>query len=270
MKRSGRQGGGLTARSQPSATKTKMSDHSQLINQGGKNTTIDTNLDKNATSLTERREVAALYYDKDVIAPLWMKVSSTPWTAMARASGGYGKVVHDTSVSHDCPSFMHIPEVMAHEPMLNAGGEFGSSAKRKVTKRNTYTISEDAPAWFHVPSSVAWKAKTLANPKSVLGHRKMVLGKEILFEPNLKEENNAEIDWQEEERVMTAAMGKAKVSARGGGSARGSARGDYSARGMGRSESARSGGGGGGTARGNHSTRGETARDSARRMMFEG
>jgi hypothetical protein len=188
----------------------------------------DSNLDSNATSLTERREVASLYYDKKVIAPLWMKVSTTPWTAMAQCAGGYGRLIDDTSVSHDCPSFMHIPEVMRHTPQTGMGGEFsGTNKPRPVVHRDDTTISADAPDWFQIKSVVNWKEGQKRNPDP--GHVKMVLGKEVIFEPKPKKRASS-IDWDAITRRSTGpstGMRSARGSARGsaGGSASGSARG---------------------------------------------
>jgi hypothetical protein len=182
----------------------------------------DSNLDSNATSLTERREVASLYYDKKVIAPLWMKVSTTPWTAMAKCAGGYGRLIDDTSVSHDCPSFMHIPEVMRHTPQTGMGGEFsGTNKPRPVVHRDDTTISADAPDWFQIKSVVNWKEGQKRNPDP--GHVKMVLGKEVIFEPKPKKRASS-IDWDAITRRSTgpstgmrSARGSASGSARGGG-----------------------------------------------------
>tara|TARA_B110000305_G_scaffold107412_1_gene120822 strand:+ start:137 stop:742 length:606 start_codon:yes stop_codon:yes gene_type:complete len=160
---------------------------------GGRVLVRDSNLDSNATSLTERRELASLYYDKKVIAPLWMKVSTTPWTAYAKAAGGYGRVIDDTSVSHDSPSFMQIPEVMAHIPQTGQSGEFGGTRKAKFQHRDDTTISDDAPDWFRIPSVVNWKANQKTNPDP--GHIKMVLGKEIIFEPKPKKSDTGSINW---------------------------------------------------------------------------
>jgi len=183
-----------------------------MIGIGGKVYERDSNLDKNATSLTERREIASLFYDKKVIAPLWMKVSTTPWTAYAKAAGGYGRIIDDTSVSHDAPSFMHIPAVMHHVPQTGMCGEFSGSRKAKFQHRDDTTISEDAPSWFHIPSVIAWKGHQKTNPDP--GHDKMVLGKEVIFEPRMKTVDKGAINWD----LMSAR------SARGNDTARASAR----------------------------------------------
>mmetsp|Transcript_1860 Transcript_1860/g.3702 ORF Transcript_1860/g.3702 Transcript_1860/m.3702 type:complete len:227 (+) Transcript_1860:104-784(+) len=200
--RSSRTGGGMTNRSHRDPHKKHWDAHKAergtdtMHGHGGEIFKRDTNLDSKATSLTERRETAALFYDKRVIAPLWMKVSTTPWTAMAKAAGGYGRQIDDTSVSHDCPSFMHIPQVMSHKPQIGAGGYFsGSTRPAKVVHRDDTTISEDAPDWFQIPSVVAWKEGQKKNPDP--GHRKLVLGKEIIFEPKMRDSKSstASIDW---------------------------------------------------------------------------
>ena len=49
---------------------------------------------------TQKIVEARCYADKDIITPQWLKVSDTPWGAPARASGGYGRKIHDTSVSY--------------------------------------------------------------------------------------------------------------------------------------------------------------------------
>ncbi len=174
-----------------------------MIGAGGKEYARESNLDSKATSLTERREVASLFYDKRVIAPLWMKVSTTPWTAMAKAAGGYGRQIDDTSVSHDAPGFMHIPEVMTHVPKHGAGGYFSGTVRmRPVVHRDDTTISEDAPEWFKIPSVVKWKEGRKRNPDP--GHRKMVLGKEIIFEPKMKKREEGPIDWDSLKTDRTA------------------------------------------------------------------
>lgn len=197
--RKSRTGGGMTNRSTRSEHASKLENAHRghdSMHAGGDLFQRDSNLDANATSLTERREVASLFYDRKVIAPLWMKVSTTPWTAFAKAAGGYGRQIDDTSVSHDCPSFMHIPEVMSHVPQIGAGGYFsGSNRPAKVIHRDDTTISEDAPDWFQIPSVVNWKAHQKRNPDP--GHTKMVLGKEIIFEPKIKEgDDRKPISWE--------------------------------------------------------------------------
>jgi len=178
---------------------------------------IDSDLDANARSLTERREVTALYYDKKVIAPLWMKVSTTPWTAFAKSAGGYGRLIDDTSVSHDCPSFMHIPEVMQHAPSTGMGGEFsGNNRPRPVIHRDDTTISADAPDWFQIPSVVNWRQDQKTNPDP--GHIKMVLGKEVIFEPKIKSSRD-KIDWNAltKRTARTARSGGGEGKGGGGG-----------------------------------------------------
>jgi len=190
-----------------------------MIGIGGSVLQRDSNLDSNATSLTERRELASLYYDKKVIAPLWMKVSTTPWTSYAKAAGGYGRIIDDTSVSHDSPAFMQIPAVMAHIPSLNAGGEFsGTSRPAKFQYRDDTTISDDAPSWFHIRSVVKWKGHQKTNPDP--GHDKMVLGKEVIFEPRPKVKDLGAINWN----IMSQAQATSRSTARGNESARNTAR----------------------------------------------
>ena len=165
-----------------------------MIGIGGAVHQRDSNLDSKATSLTERRELASLYYDKKVIAPLWMKVSTTPWTAYAKAAGGYGRVIDDTSVSHDSPAFMQIPHVMSHVPQMGMGGEFSGTKKAVFQHRDDTTISADAPDWFQIPSVVKWKSDQKTNPDP--GHDKMVLGKEVIFEPRPKVKDRGAINWE--------------------------------------------------------------------------
>ena len=204
--RKSRTGGGMTNRSTRSEHAKKLEDAHRgtdtMHGHGGDLYQRDSNLDSNATSLTERREVASLFYDKKVIAPLWMKVSTTPWTAFAKAAGGYGRQIDDTSVSHDCPSFMHIPQVMSHVPQIGAGGYFsGTTRPAKVIHRDDTTISEDAPDWFQIKAVTNWKSHQKTNPDP--GHKKMVLGKEIIFEPKIRgnPSDTAPINW---ERIATS------------------------------------------------------------------
>ena len=173
---------------------------------------VKSDLDSNATSLTERREVAALYYDRRVMAPLWMKVSTTPWTAMAKAAGGYGRLIDDTSVSHDAPAFMHIPQVMQHIPVTGMGGEFsGNNKPRPVVERDDTTISEDAPDWFRIKSVASWRVREKASPGP--GIRKMVLGKEVIFEP-IVETSGEPIDWSATTRRTSHRTSAAPESSR--------------------------------------------------------
>ena len=93
---------------------------------------------------------------------------------------------------------MHIPEVMSHKPQIGAGGYFSKTIRPgKVQHRDDTTISEDAPEWFKINAVVAWKQHRKTNPDP--GHRKMVLGKEIIFEPKIGNSANsvAPIDWDQ-------------------------------------------------------------------------
>ena len=89
---------------------------------------------------------------------------------------------------------MHIPEVMSHIPQIGAGGYFsGNTRPAKVIHRDDTTISEDAPDWFQIPAVANWKQSQKINPDP--GHRKMVLGKEIIFEPRMKGNDTSPINW---------------------------------------------------------------------------
>ena len=53
-------------------------------------------------------EIEELYIGRELIAPAWLRVSTTPWTGLKAATGGYGREVHGTSISAEFPAFAHI------------------------------------------------------------------------------------------------------------------------------------------------------------------
>jgi hypothetical protein len=166
---------------------------------------------KSSKSLSGRRDNADLYYDQTVITPAWTKISSTPWTAMAIACGGYGRMVDGASVSHDCPPWMHIPTVMTHKPNIKSGGEFGGHEKSHSLKpghspRTKFSISDEAPEWF--------KHANRAPQGKRYGHTKMVLGKTVIFEPNIREPTQRDIDWGGGESYDATASSRRQESAR--------------------------------------------------------
>ena len=59
---------------------------------------------------TESRVVreARNYADPDILAPRWLRVSDTPFDAPYKATKGYGRQMHPTTVSYDAPDGFQI------------------------------------------------------------------------------------------------------------------------------------------------------------------
>ncbi|KAH8066313.1 sulfuric ester hydrolase [Aureococcus anophagefferens] len=118
-----------------------------------------------------------LYVGRDLIAPAWLRVSTTPWTGLKAATGGYGREVHGTSISAEFPAFAHIAAV--------DGFDIGGATLVKRTRRppkqpkmKTAT-SADSPDWFQTTATRAWKTSKYAAQK----HRAVVSRNQVLLEP---------------------------------------------------------------------------------------
>ncbi len=48
------------------------------------------------------------YADPDILAPRWLRVSDTPFDAPYKATKGYGRQMHPTTVSYDAPDGFQI------------------------------------------------------------------------------------------------------------------------------------------------------------------
>ena len=114
---------------------------------------------------------------RDLIAPAWLRVSTTPWTGLKAATGGYGREVHGTSISAEFPAFAHIAAV--------DGFDIGGATLVKRTRRppkqpkmKTAT-SADSPDWFQTTATRAWKTGKYAAQK----HRAVVSRNQVLLEP---------------------------------------------------------------------------------------
>ena len=59
---------------------------------------------------TESRVVreARNYADPDILEPRWLRVSDTPFDAPYKATKGYGRQMHPTTVSYDAPDGFQI------------------------------------------------------------------------------------------------------------------------------------------------------------------
>lgn len=149
---------------------------------------------------------ASLYADKSLITPTWLKVSESPFTAAAKASGGYGRRMDDTTVSHDAPDFFHIPQVMDHDPKIAMSGSITKLAKGKEgIVRDDTTISEDVPDWMKIRAVVEFSdsLKTLENAP----HKILIIGKQVLCEPFIEDEEQVPIDWDQVDEEA-ASMGR--------------------------------------------------------------
>ena len=150
-------------------------------------------------------DIAALYADKTIVTPQWLKVSESPFMAAAKASGGYGRRMDDTTVSLDAPDFFHIPEVMTHDPKISMQG--GITGKAKVQEgqiRDDTTISLDVPDWMKIREVVEFADadKTLDNAP----HMHLLIGKQVLCEPFLPEDDEEPIDWDKVDAALAAAQ----------------------------------------------------------------
>ena len=150
-------------------------------------------------------DIAALYADKTIVTPQWLKRSESPFMAAAKATGGYGRRMDDTTVSLDAPDFFHIPEVMTHDPKISMQG--GITGKAKVQEgqiRDDTTISLDVPDWMKIREVVEFADadKTLDNAP----HMHLLIGKQVLCEPFLPEDDEEPIDWDKVDAAIAAAQ----------------------------------------------------------------
>ena len=132
-------------------------------------------------SLTEGKKIgeAGIYSDKSCITPHWLKVSATPWFAPSKATGGYGRKIHDTSVSTDAPDIFHVDGIEEHDEQAarNSNVSFGAAPRphRDGASPLRRSVSQDAPDFFHLQSRNP--------PTDNLKYTKMIYQKQILIEP---------------------------------------------------------------------------------------
>ena len=122
---------------------------------------------------------ARMYSDKSCITPHWLKVSATPWFAPSKATGGYGRKIHDTSVSTDAPDIFHVDGIEEHDEQAarNSNVSFGAAPRphRDGASPLRRSVSQDAPDFFHLQSRNP--------PTGNLKYTKMIYQKQILIEP---------------------------------------------------------------------------------------
>lgn len=121
---------------------------------------------------------ARCYTDPSCITPTWLKVSATPWYAPSKATGGYGRKIHDTSVSYDAPAIFHVDCLEEHDEEA-ARRANGSIAHRRVKRDGDSpmrrSVSQDAPDFFHL--------QCREPPTTNLKYTKMIYKKQVMFEP---------------------------------------------------------------------------------------
>lgn len=122
---------------------------------------------------------AQCYSDKTCITPTWLKVSATPWFAPSKATGGYGRKIHDTSVSYDSPDLFHVDGLEEHDEdaARKSNGSMGAAPRQRKDGDTPMrrSISQDAPDFFHMQSGKP--------PTTNLNYTKMIYQKQILIEP---------------------------------------------------------------------------------------
>ena len=138
--------------------------------------------DATPISQDEGRKIgeARCYSDKTCITPTWLKVSATPWFAPSKATGGYGRKIHDTSVSYDSPDIFHVEGLEEHdeEAARRSNGSMGRTRRRCTRDGDSpmrRSVSQDAPDFFHLQSREP--------PTTSLKYTKMIYQKQILIEP---------------------------------------------------------------------------------------
>ena len=67
---------------------------------------------------TESRVVreARNYADPDILEPRWLRVSDTPFDAPYKATKGYRRQMHPTTVSYDAPDGFQLDGLQDHDP----------------------------------------------------------------------------------------------------------------------------------------------------------
>ena len=79
-----------------------ISDHPAFISQSGRKMDA-VEVAQRYIGAHDRTIISNLHLDEKKIAPLWSKVSSTPFTAVAKMREGYGRVLKKSYISADAP-----------------------------------------------------------------------------------------------------------------------------------------------------------------------
>ena len=117
-------------------------------------------------------DVEELYVGGDLISPAWLRVSTTPWTGLKAATGGYGRRVRHSSVSAELPDWCHIPAI---DGFVQAPRPRETRTPYDPSSRVVKTAaSDDAPDWF---------TRNARSGGARAAHRKVVAENRVLLEP---------------------------------------------------------------------------------------
>mmetsp|Transcript_27512 Transcript_27512/g.37816 ORF Transcript_27512/g.37816 Transcript_27512/m.37816 type:complete len:166 (+) Transcript_27512:809-1306(+) len=139
-----------------------------------------------------KTRIAQLHENTTMIAPVWSKVSKTPWHEKAKLCGGYGVRIQTSTVSNDAPGHFHSSTKVSNNMEMSTISRSLSANPHSVRSNNKMEATLLLPGGAsifeatRVNSQRSDRAKFLSIP----------MENRVMMEPIYKKSAREPIDWK--------------------------------------------------------------------------